>query len=310
MNRKAVIDIGSNSVKFFVGELQEDGSIKRILDTNDVARLGEGLDKTGMLNPEPVRRNLQAVASFADMARELGADEIAAVGTMALRNASNSDEFVNAVKNACGLDLRIIPGEEEARLSYLAVLSGMPPGEDEDIVLFDTGGGSTEFIYGRGSELIKRFSVNVGAVRITENYLSEDPVSPDGVKAAIAQIDSEFAAAGVEGRPSRLVGMGGGVTTMSAVKHRMNVYDADVIQGSVLTRTDILQQMEDYAGRTLAQRIEMPGLQPKRADVILAAACILNVITERLGCEQLTVSDRGLRHGLAYELFHGTEQRK
>ena len=120
----------------------------------------------------------------------------------------------------------------------------------------------------------------------------------------------EFAAAGVEGTPSRLVGMGGGVTTISAVKHRMNVYDADVIQGSVLTRTDILQQMEDYAGRTLAQRIEMPGLQPKRADVILAAACILNVITERLGCEQLTVSDRGLRHGLAYELFHGTEQRK
>ena len=302
MARKAIIDIGSNSIKFFVGALAEDKTIKTVLDTNDIARLGEDLDKTGMINPEPMKRNVEAVARFAQQARELGADQIVAVGTMALRKASNSAEFVKKVKEACDVDVNIIPGEEEARLSYLAILSGLPVG-DEDLVIFDTGGGSTEFIYGHGTELIKRFSVNLGSVRITENYLKADPVSEEDVKAAIAQIDKEFAEAGVEGKPKKLVGMGGTVTSMGAVKHKMVKYDPDVIQGSTLTRADIEEQINEYSSRTVEQRKELPGLQPKRADVILAGACILKVITERLGCDALTISDRGVRHGLAFDLF-------
>ena len=302
MARKAIIDIGSNSIKFFVGELAEDKTIKTVLDTNDIARLGEDLDKTGMINPEPMKRNVEAVARFAQQARELGADQIVAVGTMALRKASNSAEFVKKVKEACDVDVNIIPGEEEARLSYLAILSGLPVG-DEDLVIFDTGGGSTEFIYGHGTELIKRFSVNLGSVRITENYLKADPVSAEDVKAAIAQIDKEFAEAGVEGSPKKLVGMGGTVTSMGAVKHKMVKYDPDVIQGSTRTRADIEEQIKEYSSRTVEQRKELPGLQPKRADVILAGACILKVITDRLGCDALTISDRGVRHGLAFDLF-------
>ncbi len=302
MARKAIIDIGSNSIKFFVGELAEDKTIKTVLDTNDIARLGEDLDKTGMINPEPMKRNVEAVARFAQQARELGADQIVAVGTMALRKASNSAEFVKKVKEACDVDVNIIPGEEEARLSYLAILSGLPVG-DEDLVIFDTGGGSTEFIYGRGTKLEKRFSVNLGAVRITENYLRSDPVTADEVSAAIAQIDREFAEAGVEGRPMKLVGMGGTVTSMGAVKHKMVKYDPDVIQGSTLTKADIDEQIREYSARTIEQRKELPGLQPKRADVILAGACILKVITDRLGCGELTISDRGVRHGLAFDLF-------
>ncbi|MBR5756688.1 MAG: Ppx/GppA family phosphatase [Firmicutes bacterium] len=302
MGRKAIIDIGSNSIKFFVGELAADKTITTVVDTNDIARLGEDLDKTGMINPEPMKRNVESVANFAKQAKELGADEIVAVGTMALRKASNSAEFVQKVKDACGVDVRIIPGEEEARYSYLAILSGLPIG-DEDLVIFDTGGGSTEFTYGHGTNLTKSFSVNLGAVRITENYLKGDPVSEDEVKAAIAQIDKEFAEAGVDGRPMKLVGMGGTVTSMGAVKHKMVKYDPDVIQGSVLTKADIDEQIKEYSSRTVEQRKELPGLQPKRADVILAGACILKVITDRLGCSELTISDRGVRHGLAFDLF-------
>ena len=302
MGRKAIIDIGSNSIKFFVGELAEDKTITTVVDTNDIARLGEDLDKTGIINPEPMKRNVEAVARFAGQARELGADEIVAIGTMALRKAGNSAEFISRVKEACDVDVKVIPGEEEARLSYLAILSGMPVGE-EDLVIFDTGGGSTEFIYGHGKKLEKRFSVNLGAVRITENYLKSDPVTPDEVKAAIAQIDKEFAEAGVDGRPAKLVGMGGTVTSMGAVKHKMVKYDPDVIQGSKLTKADIDEQIGEYSSRTVEQRKELPGLQPKRADVILAGACILKVITDRLGCSELTISDRGVRHGLAFDLF-------
>lgn len=302
MSRKAIIDIGSNSIKFFVGELAADKTITTVLDTNDIARLGENLNKTGMICPEAMERNVASVANFCAKAKELGADEIVAVGTMALRTASNSAEFVEKVKAACGLEVQIIPGEEEARLSYLAVLSGLPL-QGGDLVVFDTGGGSTEFIFGHGTQLVKRFSVNLGAVRITENYLTSDPVTPEQVSAAIAQIDKEFAVAGVEGHPDQLVGMGGTVTSMGAVKHKMIKYDPDVIQGSTLTKADISEQIGDYSTRTIEQRKELPGLQPKRADVILAGACILDVITSRLGVDMLTISDRGLRHGLAFDLF-------
>ncbi|UTD03689.1 Ppx/GppA family phosphatase [Treponema socranskii subsp. buccale] len=303
MSRKAIIDIGSNSIKFFVGELAADRTIKTVLDTNDIARLGEGLDSTGAISPEAMERNVASVAAFAKQAKELGADRIVSVGTMALRKASNSAEFVEKVKKTCGIEVQIIPGEEEARLSYLAILSGLPLEKDADLVVFDTGGGSTEFIYGKGTQMVKRFSVNLGAVRITENYLKADPVSPADVQAAIAQIDKEFKEAGVNGKPAQLVGMGGTVTSMGAVKHKMVKYDPSVIQGSRLTKKDIEEQIEEYSKRTVEQRKELPGLQPKRADVILAGACILKVITDRLGADGLTISDRGLRHGLAFDLF-------
>lgn len=302
MKRVGIIDIGSNSIKFFVGEKCEDGTIKTIIDKNDIARLGEGLRETGRISDEALERNAQSVAAFAAEAKENGADTIVSVGTMALRSAANSADFVARVKELCGVEVQIIPGEEEARLSYLAILSGMPV-PDGDLIIFDTGGGSTEFIFGKGTELVKRFSVDLGAIRITEKFFSDDPVAAGSVEAAIAEIDKDFAAAGVEGKPVKLVGMGGTVTSMGAVKHKMVKYDPNVIQGSALTKADIDEQIAEYSKRTVEQRRELPGLQPKRADVILAGACILKDITERLGVDELTISDRGLRHGLAFDLF-------
>ena len=283
MRRVGIIDIGSNSIKFFVGEKCVDGTIKTIVDKNDIARLGEGLRETGRISDEALERNAKSVAAFAAEAKENGVDKIVSVGTMALRSAANSGDFTE-------------------RLSYLAILSGMPV-PDGDLVIFDTGGGSTEFIFGRGKELKNRFSVNLGAIRITEKFFSDDPVREGSVEAALKEIGEEFGAAGVAGHPVKLVGMGGTVTSMGAVKHKMVRYNPDIIQGSILTRADIAEQIEAYRERTIEQRREIPGLQPKRAEVILAGACILKDITERLGADQLTISDRGLRHGLAFDLF-------
>jgi exopolyphosphatase / guanosine-5'-triphosphate,3'-diphosphate pyrophosphatase len=302
MKRVAIIDIGSNSIKFFIGEKGADGTIQTIVDENDIARLGEGLRETGKISDEAMARNAEAVARFAQKAKDNGADKIVSVGTMALRSASNSADFVKKVKDLCGVDVQIIPGEEEARLSYLAILSGMPI-PDGDMIIFDTGGGSTEFIFGHGTTLVNRFSVNLGAIRITEKFFQDDPVAAGSVEAAIKEIDGEFASAGVAGHPVQVVGMGGTVTSMGAVKHKMVKYDPNVIQGSSLTRADIAEQVKEYSARTVAQRRELPGLQPKRADVILAGACILQDIIDRLGVDQLTISDRGLRHGLAFDLF-------
>ena len=176
MKRVAIIDIGTNSIKFFVGERMEDGTIKTIIDKNDIAQLGEGLRETGVICPEALERNAQSVATFAKEAVENGAEKIVSVGTMALRVAKNSADFVARVKELCGVEVQVIPGEEEARLSYLAVLSGLPLEEGGELVIFDTGGGSTEFIFGQGTTLKNRFSVNLGALIITEKFFAEDPV--------------------------------------------------------------------------------------------------------------------------------------
>ncbi len=301
MGRKAVIDVGSNSIEFFLGELTQEGVIQTIMDENDIARLGEGLRETGVLSAQAMERNSTSIAAFAQKARDNQAGEIACVGTMALRNAKNSAEFVAMVKEKSGVELCVIDGEEEARLSYLAVLSGLPL-QEGDLAIFDTGGGSTEFIFGKGTRLERRFSVDLGALRITEGF-QNDPVTAEEVAAALAEIKSVFTQHGVTGTPARLVGIGGTVTSMGAVKHQMVTYDPNVIQGSVLTKEDVQEQIDRYRSKTLEERRQIVGLQPKRADVILAGACILKVIMECLQVDRLTISDRGLRHGLAYDLF-------
>jgi len=302
MSKKAIIDVGSNSIKFFLGDLATDGTLQTVIDENDIARLGEGLRETGQISPEAMQRNNEAIARFAEKARSNGAGEIVCVGTMALRNANNTADFIKLVKETSNVDLTVIPGEEEARLSYLAVLSGLTL-QDGKLAIFDTGGGSTEFIFGEGKAVSKRFSVDLGAIRVTEKYFKADPVSKADVDAAIAEIDSTFKDSGVDGKVAQLVGMGGTVTSMGAVKHKMEKYDPDVIQGSTLTLADVEEQIEAYSSRTIEARKEITGLQPKRADVILAGACILKVIINRLGVNELTISDRGLRHGMAFDML-------
>ena len=303
LKRVAIIDIGSKSIKFFVGEKQEDGTIKTLLDTNDIAALGEGLSKTGRISDEALERNAQSVKNFAEKAKELEAEKIVAVGTMALRSAENSADFVARVKELCGVELKVLSGEEEAQYSYVAVMSGIEGAADADLVTMDTGGGSTEFVFGTAGKIVRKFSLNVGAVRFTEQYLSQMPVAAEKLAEAQAQIKKELSEGGVSGPVKFLVGMGGTVTSMASVKHKMAKYDPDVIQGSTLTLEDINAQIADYAAKTLDQRREIVGLQPKRADVILAGACIVKAVLELTGASERTVSDRSLRHGLMYELF-------
>jgi len=285
-----------------VGELAQDGTITTILDENDIARLGEGLRETGLISPDVMARNSEAIAMFAEKARANGADEIVCVGTMAMRNAKNANDFIKLANETSGVKLTVIPGEEEARLSYLAVLSGLPL-QGGKLAIFDTGGGSTEFIFGEGSTVSKRFSVDLGAIRITEKHFKSDPVSQEDVNAALAEIDSCFDQNDITGKVTQLVGMGGTVTSMGAVKHKMVKYDPDVIQGSTLTLADVEEQITAYSSKTIEERKEITGLQPKRADVILAGACILKVIITRLGVDKLTISDRGLRHGMAFDML-------
>jgi len=295
----AVIDIGTNSVKMYVATV-EDGRSDVLGDFTEVTRLGEELHDTGRLGEESIKRTADTVVAFRAKAVEMGAGKIVAVGTMALRSAENSETFTDAVRERCGLEIEVVSGEEEARLSYLAVLSGLGTGEGR-VIVFDTGGGSTEFIFGDGEEIKERFSLDTGSRQPTEEFCTSDPVTEAELVDMVAFLDKEFDR--LELGVDSLVGMGGTVTSLGAVHHKMKVYDPDVIQGSVLTLAEVERQVEMYRSKTIAERRETVGLMPKRADVILAGAAIVMTIMRKLGAAELTVSDRGLRHGLFYDRF-------
>ncbi|MGZ4395085.1 MAG: Ppx/GppA phosphatase family protein [Gaiellaceae bacterium] len=298
----AVIDVGTNSVKLHVGERRADGTWSTVADRAEVTRLGEGLDAAGSLQPEPMKRTMEAVAAMAEEARRAGAVAIAAVGTAGLRAAANGGEFVGAVEAACGVLIEIIPGEGEARLAYLGARSGLVLGRGS-LVVFDTGGGSSQFTFGRGDKVDERFSVPVGAARLTERYGLDRPVSEEELAAALDGIAAELDR--LDGRPSpdALVGMGGAVTNLAAVKHGLAEYDPEIVQGTQLDRAEIDRQLELYRTRTADERRAIVGLQPNRAEVILAGACVVRTVLGKLGRDSLVVSDRGLRHGLIVDRF-------
>jgi len=321
--RYAVIDVGTNSVKFHVGERRGGGAGGRtpigfrggggggpgpgpgVVRGAEMSRLGEGLDESKMIQPEPLARTAEAVAAMADEARREGASAIAAVGTAVFRIATNGADAVTAIKARSGIEVEVVSGEEESRLAYLAAKSAAPQGAAE-VVVFDTGGGSSQFTYGRGSQVVDRFSVNVGAVSYTERFGLDSAVTPEALGEALSAVRSDLSDLSTRPRPAAVVGMGGAVTNMTAVSKHMAKYDPDAIQGSVLSRTEIDRQVETYRSLSADERREIGGLQPKRAEVILAGACIVRTILDELGAESFTVSDRGLRHGVLLERFAST----
>jgi exopolyphosphatase / guanosine-5'-triphosphate,3'-diphosphate pyrophosphatase len=251
-----------------------------------------------------MKRTVSAIAAMAAEAKERNVTALAAVGTMGMRSARNSQQFIDDAEKRCGVKIEVIPGDEEGRLAYIAVKSGLGLAEGS-LAIFDTGGGSSQFTFGHGSVVDDRFSLNVGAVRFTEDYGLGGKVSPEQLQAALDAIAKDLSR--LDGRPSpdALVGMGGANTNLAAVKHKMAKYDPDVIQGSVLERAEVERQIELYRTSSLDDRRKIVGLQPKRADVILAGACIVKTVMDKLKKDKMSISDRGLRHGLLIDRFGG-----
>ncbi|HET7828714.1 MAG TPA: hypothetical protein VFL03_04090, partial [Candidatus Limnocylindrales bacterium] len=247
-------------------------------------------------------RTRDAIAGMVEEADRLHVVAIAAVGTAGLRIARNRDAVVEAIAEATGVRIQVISGEEEARLAYLAVLAGLGL-PDAALAVFDTGGGSTQLTFGRGEDVAERFSVDVGAVRYTERFGLDGAVSENTLREAMAAIRADLVRLDGRDRIDRLVGMGGAVTNIAAVRHGLTTYDPGVIQGSVLERAELARQVELYRARSADERRAIPGLQPKRAEVILAGACIVATVMDALDVDRLTVSDRGLRHGVLTTRF-------
>jgi exopolyphosphatase/guanosine-5'-triphosphate,3'-diphosphate pyrophosphatase len=300
--RFAVIDVGTNSVKFHVGERAADATWRTIADRAEVTRLGEGLAEHGRFGDAPIERTVAAIAGMVDEARAQDVAAIAAVGTAGMRQAANSAAFVDAVRARTGIEVEVISGADEARLAYRALRAGLPLGSGP-LVALDSGGGSSQFTFARGEQVEEQFSLDVGAVNVTERYGLAGAVDDATLDAALDGLRGELARVADRGRPDTVVGMGGTITNLVAVQHELAAYDPDVVHGATLTRAEVDRQVELYRSRSADERRGIHGLQPNRAEVILGGACIVRTALELLGAEALLVNDRGLRYGLLAERF-------
>lgn len=300
--RYAVIDAGTNSIKFHVGERSIDGKWRTVVDRAEMTRLGEGLSQGGRIIEAAIERTIAAIASMVGEANQHGVRAIAAVGTAGLRIASNGGDVVDAIRARTGIHIEVISGEEESRMAYLAAKAGLGLNWGS-LVVFDTGGGSSQFTFGHDAVVDTRFSVNVGAVSYTERFGLDRAVSPEVLREVMAAISADLSRLDGHLVPDALAGMGGAVTNITAVMHRLATYDPVVVQGSIIDRGELDRQIELYRSRDADARRAIVGLQPKRAEVILAGACVVRTIMEKLGKDSFTVSDRGLRHGVLAERF-------
>jgi exopolyphosphatase/guanosine-5'-triphosphate,3'-diphosphate pyrophosphatase len=305
VKRFATIDIGTNSVLLLVAQKRADGQFDAVSERAEITRLGQGVDATKRLSDEAMDRTLSTLESFTKEARELGADEIAVSATSAARDATNGAEFTETIRSRFGLEVEIIDGDVEAKLSFASAFSDF--GGAEPLTVIDIGGGSTEIIVGDVSGAISfRTSFDVGSVRLTERLIKHDPPSTQELAALRAHLDSAFSGLARAAPGARLVGLAGTVTTLYAVVNKISPYDANLVHGSVLTLDRLDNVVERLAALPVHLRRTIPGLQPQRADVIVAGGIILQCALRSLGMDRLTVSDRGLRWGLLATRFGTT----
>jgi exopolyphosphatase/guanosine-5'-triphosphate,3'-diphosphate pyrophosphatase len=300
--RYAAIDIGTNSVKFHIAEQSPDGSWARVVDRAEVTRLGEGLEDSGEIQPRAMERTISAVEAMVSEARSNDVLGIAGVGTAALRIAGNTPVVIESIRDRAGVTVEVVSGEEESRLAYLAVSAGVGL-DDGSVVVLDTGGGSTQFTFGRGRDVDERYSVNVGAVTYTERFGLDSAVDDATIEEVRQALREDFASLDGRAAPEALIGMGGAITNLTAASLSLDPYDPDVIQGATLTAEEVDRQIAQYQTMDEGARRSVVGLQPNRAPVILAGALIVSTVMQNLGQDSLLVSDRGLRHGLIPERF-------
>jgi len=303
--RFASIDVGTNTVLLLVAERRA-GAFVPVLERAEITRLGRGVDATGRLDPAAIRETVDVLADYARAARALGAARIVCVATSAARDASNGDEFFQAARARAALVPEVISGDEEARLVWASAWRDFG-GHGDPLAVLDVGGGSTEFTFGHDRAPEGRASLQVGAVRLTERHVRGDPVPPEE-EARLREAAREALrplAGMARGRSGagRLVGVAGTVTTLSAVLQALPTYDAARVHGASLSLEEVEALALRLASLPVAARAALPGMEPKRADVIVAGAVIVAEAMRATGFERLTVSDRGVRWGLLHARF-------
>ncbi|MBI5646060.1 MAG: Ppx/GppA family phosphatase [Ignavibacteriae bacterium] len=296
--RIATIDIGTNTILLLVADVDARGGLTVVTDEQAIARLGKGVDAERRIQPDTFRRCETILRAHAETCRYLACDHIVATGTSALRDAANRDEFIAAMKQATGFGIELLSGEAEALWTWTGAVSGI--GTHASCAVLDIGGGSTELAVGsRGGDLIHG-SVDVGAVRLTEKFLHSAPPRDEELHAAEAAAREALAGLPhIDGARSAIVAVAGTVTTLAAIELGLRTFDRKAVAGHQLTLAAVerlFEQMSKLGKDALHTEL---SVDPGRADIIVAGILILRTFMRERGVESLTVSERGLRYGIA-----------
>jgi exopolyphosphatase/guanosine-5'-triphosphate,3'-diphosphate pyrophosphatase len=302
MHKIGIIDLGSNTTRLIVMAYERGRCFRLVDEVSEVVRLAEGVGASGRLRPEPIRRAVEALRMFHSFCSGTGVEQVIAVGTSAIREAENQDEFWAALRAATPLDLQIISAQQEAHYGYLGAVNALALG---DGFVFDTGGGSTQVSAVHGRRIGESYSVQAGVLRFTERYVKSDPVSREQLRRLREGAQKAFAGLGwLRAAPGyALGGMGGTVRTLARMDQKQRTYPIDRVQGHVLTRAALGDLVEQLARRNRREREQLPGLKSDRADVTLAGAVIVEQLMDTGGFSELTVSGQGVREGIFYAHF-------
>jgi exopolyphosphatase/guanosine-5'-triphosphate,3'-diphosphate pyrophosphatase len=299
--RVAAIDVGTNSTRLLVAE-ERPGGFRPIDRRMKITRLGQGVDSTGRLSREALRRTLMTVADYIAACGEYGVGVVRVTGTSAVRDARNRDEFFDGVTQLTGRAPELLSGEQEARATFLGTASDLAGGPK---LVVDIGGGSTELIVGDG-EPERLVSLDIGCVRMFEKHLFSDPPSADELESMRAEIRSELEGAKSEvdvSAGAQLIGVAGTVTQLATLKAGVPVYDPDVTHHAVMSHGDVRLLARRLESLPYDQRSRIKGLDPGRVDVIVAGAEILLAVMEVFDFAEVLVSERDILDGLVIQLF-------
>jgi len=300
VKKYASIDIGSNTLLLLITQASG-ATLSAVVDECDFGRLGQGLAHTGRLDPESVRRSLKVVRRYREIMDEHELEGVACVGTQALREASNREDFATPAQEILGCPIEIIKGDREAQLVSTAILRDFPARCQGEVLCVDVGGASTEFIHLRAGELAHVKSIPIGAVRLSESFLHADPASGDEIRTLYEAIDKALEQIDLPPK-AQIIGSAGTATSIASISLKLEKYQAKRIHGLSLPQGEVRTIASALLSMSVAQKRALPGLEPKRADIVAAGVAIYDRVLRAAHAKALTVSDRGVRWGLAYEL--------
>lgn len=290
MGIAAAIDIGSNSVRLLVAQIDGD-RVKPVYKGSCATGLGMGMDDDMMLSSKSVQTTLSMLEEYRLKALSMGAEDIVIIATSAIRDASNGGDLVESV-HRLGLEVQVLDGNTEAEIGYIGVKMGYK-GPRNEIFMVDIGGGSTELVTGTKFKIKQQKSIDVGAVRMTERFIRHDPIKIWEMKRIEEYVTDVIIqnARDINIGNEEMVGIGGTVTSLAAIALGIKQYDAGLIHGFVLTSNDVCEILKELSIMNSAQRKEVPGLQPGRTGIIVAGTIILKSLMEYWGYTKLTVSE-------------------
>jgi exopolyphosphatase / guanosine-5'-triphosphate,3'-diphosphate pyrophosphatase len=299
--RVAVVDMGTNSTRLLVADV-DDGGVKEIERRSTVTRLGRGVDTTQQLATEAIDDVANAVGEYIEIYEPLEPDVVSVLATSAVRDAENSGAFIAELRERFAMNARILTGDEEARLTYLGAVAGRPAADGTLVV--DIGGGSTEIVVGCGQDMTFHSSLQVGTVRHTERHIRADPptapeleaLAEDVRKVIFAELAAaEFFDIGIG------IAVAGTPTSLAAIEQELDPYDPEKVHGYVLTLDGVQRMYSMLSGKTLEERLKVPGLHPGRAPTIVAGVVILIQVMRAFGLQRIEVSEHDILHGATLE---------